>query len=76
MFVEIVLAAAVALVPAAPPVDDNVWELAVYDDDPVRGAESCRVAVIEYAPAVCTVEPTSASPDVLSPGWALPYGPS
>jgi hypothetical protein len=58
------------------PPSDDVWELVIYEDDPVWGAHLCREAVIEYAPAVCTVEPEGWAPDVTVPGWALPYGPS
>jgi hypothetical protein len=57
---------------------DDVWELVVYSDDPVAGAAECAERVVEYAPAVCSVEPTSAAPDIdlSDPNWIDEFAPS
>lgn len=74
MTVVIALLAVLAAGPTATAVivhePDEVWHIVVYVDDPVRGGEECRQRVIEYAPATCEVQPTSAAPDPYQPGWA------
>lgn len=61
----------------APPVDQAAApiEIVIYDDDPIRGAEECRIELSYDSAAVCRVEPTSAAPDITQPGWAWDFAP-
>lgn len=62
------LALIIAAALIAPP--DDVWEITIWEDNPAVGAKLCRQAEIEYAPAVCRVEPEWMAPDPYEDGWA------
>lgn len=48
----------------------SIRQITIWDDDPARGAATCREYVADWAPATCEVRPASMAPDVTAPGWA------
>lgn len=65
MFALILAAALTMTAPA-----DDVWDITIWEDDPAVGVALCRQAVIDYAPAVCHVEPEWMAPNPYEDGWA------
>ncbi|HEY9354638.1 MAG TPA: hypothetical protein VIP28_15355 [Nocardioides sp.] len=56
--------------PAANAAPADVWHVTIWEDDPALAEGYCRQAVIDYAPAVCHVEPEWMAPDPSMTGWA------